>query len=269
MNSYQRRSLSGKTFFFRGKIVGKRKRKNRILIHRPESKNPDLEAIFTKLAVVGYPGAARAIAYAIYVLGSHDERGWAEINQDDIGFYSGLKWQQVSNYLKVLEADGLIERKGIAKSTAYKIIIPADISKTELKPHIIKKRWATKGGGGAVYDRTEVERLAFQLIDEYKILYRCKYNQACYVTGKDRTKAVKLVRSLGFEESLRRLERYLNDGDHFVKQSRHSFALFEARANYYHSTRENYDGKTQITCRENFEREIEKTKKRIGKIKKR
>ena len=245
--------------------MGKRKRKNRVVIHRPEAKNPDLEALFTKLAVVGYPGAARAIAYAIYVLGSHDENGWAEINQDDLGFYSGLKWQQVSNYLKVLEADGLIKRQGIAKNTAYKLIVPKDISKAELKPHIIKKRWAKKGGG-VVYDRTEVERLAFQLIDEYKILYRCKYHQTCYVTGKDRTKAVKLVRGLGFDESLRRLERYLNDSDHFVKQARHSFAIFEARVNYYHSTQDNYDGsKTQITCRENFAGEIEKAKKRISK----
>ena len=249
--------------------MGKRKRKDRIVIHRPEVKNPDLEALFTKLAVVGYPGAARAIAYAIYVLGSHDENGWTEINQDDLGFYSGLKWQQVSNYLKVLEADGLIKRQGIAKNTAYKLIVPTDISKTELKPHIIKKRWAKKGGSSGVYDRTEVERLAFQLIDEYKILYRCKYNTVCYVTGKDRTKAVKLVRSLGFDESLRRLERYLNDNDHFVKNARHSFAMFEARANYYHSTRDNYDGKTQITCRENFESEIAKTKRRISKSKSR
>jgi len=155
--------------------------------------------------------SARAIALIIYHLsqpnGSNSSPGWTEESCLKIAGYAGLNRRQTFNLLSTLERCGVI-----SSSSRVGNIVKRRVNFTE-------QGWVDfKFPDNQVEDliplsKEEIEFAAFDLVDEYKTSWSKKYGTHCHLTGRDRTKAFELIKSLGVDESLARLGMYLDDDD--------------------------------------------------------
>jgi hypothetical protein len=106
--------------------------------------------------------------------------------------------------------------------------------------------------------RSEIEKGSIEVIRQYRTRWSKQYGSSCVVSGRDRSKAVELVRKLGLDEVIVRLERYLTDRDSWLVDRAHTFPIFAAKINQYVGRQ---NGKATIARHEDFDREVEQFEK--------
>jgi len=210
--------------------------------------------------------SARIAALVIYCLGRNgtNKNGWTSETARKIAEYVGVNRRHIFKLLDTLESHGVIvctERSG---NIVKRRINFSDQGRVESKSPdrwIARKRLVEEPVGNQVsLSKEEIEFGAFDLVDEFKSRWSKKYGTPCHFTGKDRGKAFSMIQSLGVDESLARMGRYLDDDNEWLKKRSHPFAAFCSMVNQYRSE----DAEAKISQHEDFEREIRKFEERIA-----
>jgi len=106
------------------------------------------------------------------------------------------------------------------------------------------------------------EKAANRLVEEYKAQWEKIYRGRCATNGKDRSRALRLVREIGYGEASRRLRRFMSSRDRWLTQRTHPFAVFASTSNRYAEVDSGEEAK--IASGPDFEAEVERFEQQGG-----
>lgn len=211
-----------------------------------------LTSLLDQMALLGLPTATRMVALAIQNLCSTND-GMTDATAERIGWYAGLAWRQTVRHIRSLEESGIVEIQRL----------PGGRMRLRIGTPTIESqgpgREVTRRTTGKPVDRTSIERDAITLIETYQDLWSKKYESPCFVTGRDRSKAVEIVRKLGVEDAIVRVAKYIDDNDKWLEDRAHSFAIFCAKLNQYVGRQ---NGQAKVSQHEGFDGEVRKSEER-------
>lgn len=263
--------LGGNPLFYLGVIVGKIRRSWR---SQPQPEPPveneeeKLRQLLTSMQAFDLLPSARTIALIVYFLsrnGSNVVANWTDEATHKIAEYAGVNKRHTYKMLAMLENCGIVVSFSRFGNTVFRRINFSeegrfDFNPSELVMEELVKIKNTKENQ-VLLDRKEIEFGAFDLVDEFKSRWLKKYETPCHFTGKDRDKAFELVKTLGVDESLHRLNKYLEDDSEWLRTRSHPFAAFCSMSNQYRSK----DAEAKIAKHEEFDREVRRNKERIAR----
>jgi len=105
------------------------------------------------------------------------------------------------------------------------------------------------------------EKAANRLVEEYKAQWEKIYRGRCATNGKDRSRALRLVREIGYGEASRRLRRFMSSRDRWLTQRTHPFAVFASTSNRYAEVDSGKETEADIASGPDFEAEVERFEK--------
>jgi len=105
------------------------------------------------------------------------------------------------------------------------------------------------------------EKAANRLVEEYKAQWEKIYRGRCATNGKDRSRALRLVREIGYGEASRRLRRFMSSRDRWLTQRTHPFAVFASTSNRYAEVDSGKETEAGIASGPDFEAEVERFEK--------
>jgi len=242
----------------------------------------ELANLIDRLALRKVPTASRMIALAVFNL-CKQNGNWTETATDRIGWFAGMGWRQAVRHIRNLETLGILEverRAGQSMRIRIRPGVIGDTGRETVSPETPvtgDTRGVANSSGGYIHsidkrdqdldpktrhnrstNRAEIEKGAIEVIRLYRVRWGKVYGSSCVVSGRDRSKAVELVRKLGLEEVGVRLERYFEDRDPWLVDKAHSFPIFAAKINQYVGRK---NGQATIARHEDFDREVEKFEK--------
>jgi hypothetical protein len=246
--------------------VGKIKAGHRRRLQQTTAPVQTSDALLDTLAFLNLPTAARMVAVAIHIL-AESNGGWCEASAERIGWLVGIARRHSIRLIKLLVDEGcVLEDTSPGRHTRRKVAVPK-------KPEEIKGKGREEGINyfrwgvykdmqtGEVIDRSTIERRSLTLIREFQNNWARRYRGKCHVSGKDRTRAVELVKSIGLEDALARLGRYMKDDDKWLRDRKHPFAVFVAKSNQYYRDGGGQDAEAEI-ARGDYEDEVRKSAER-------
>lgn len=176
-----------------------------------------LEGLLDSMGMLGVNPSARLLALAIFSLDSiRPENAF-----DLLTHRTGLAEAAIRDHLlPTLESYGYLDSLDNGEALP-RIKIPTS------QPEKPKPRKSSKSGNHTVSESVG------DLINEYKRLWFARYGEKCVTNGQDRSKALSLVKELGYEEVLRRLKNYMRDSDKWLVERGHHFGIFAKLSNRY------------------------------------
>jgi DNA-binding transcriptional ArsR family regulator len=211
-----------------------------------------LTSLLDQLALLGLPTPTRMVALAIQNLCTTNG-GTTEATTERIGWYAGIAWRQTVRHLRTLEDHGIIVVERLPGGR-----MRIKLGEPEIDEDATGRKTQRRTTGEAT-DRTSIERDALMLIETYQDLWKKRYDSHCFVSGRDRSKAVEIVRKIGVEDASVRVKRYIEDDDRWLLDRGHSFAIFVAKLNQYVGRR---NGEAEISRHEDFDGEVRKSAER-------
>jgi len=201
--------------------------------------------LLDSMAGMGLPTSMRLVALVVYSLNGNDP------TFETLGWRTGLSTSALKSLIEKLESYGFLSEA----NGKWEITFPTSI---EHRGNVKRKRMTIKN------EQTPGVQ-ANTLIDTYKALWVKKYQKFCSVNGTSRTKALALVKELGFEEAKRRLENFMLESGKWVTERSHSFHIYAKLSNQY--TRRPNARQEEARIAEhgrNFEEEVAEFEKREG-----